>query len=71
MQFPDYRARRMRRNPGLRRMVRETRLSRDNLIYPLFVVPGRNVIREISSMPGQYNYSLDKVTDAASAAFDA
>jgi porphobilinogen synthase len=52
-------------------MVRETRLSRDNLIYPLFVVPGKDVAREIPSMPGQYNYSLEKAVDAASAAFDA
>jgi porphobilinogen synthase len=51
-------------------MVRETRLSRDNLIYPLFVVPGKDVAKEISSMPGQYNYSIDKAVDAASAAFD-
>lgn len=71
MQFPDYRARRMRRTPALRRMVRETRLERDNLVYPLFVVPGANVEREISSMPGQYNYSIDKAVEAASRAFDA
>lgn len=70
MQYPDYRPRRLRRTRHLRRMVRETRLSRDNLIYPLFIVPGKNVEREISSMPGQYNYSIDKVVDAASRAYD-
>ena len=71
MQFPDYRPRRLRRTPQLRRMVRETRLSRDHLIYPLFVVPGKGVTREIPSMPGQYNYSIDQLVPAASAAFDA
>lgn len=70
MQYPDYRPRRMRRTAPLRRMVRETRLSRDNLIYPLFIVPGSGVAREIPSMPGQLNYSIDKVVDAAKAAFD-
>ncbi len=70
MQYPDYRPRRMRRTANLRRMVRETRLSLDNLVYPLFIVPGKGIAREIPSMPGQYNYSLDKVTDAASRAFD-
>ena len=43
MQYPDYRPRRMRRTETLRRMVRETRLSVDDFIYPLFVVPGSNV----------------------------
>ncbi len=70
MQFPDYRPRRMRRNEARRRMIRETRLHRDNLIYPIFVVPGSGVEREISSMPGQHNYSVDKAVDAASEAFD-
>jgi delta-aminolevulinic acid dehydratase/porphobilinogen synthase len=57
MQFPEYRARRTRRTDGIRRMVRETRLDSSNLCYPLFVVPGTGVAREIPSMPGQYNYS--------------
>jgi porphobilinogen synthase len=70
MQYPDYRPRRVRRTPQLRRMVRETRLSLDNLVYPLFVVPGKDVAREIPSMPDQYNYSIDKAVEAASAAFD-
>lgn len=70
MQYPDYRPRRMRRTPQLRSMIRETRLSRDNLIYPLFVVPGKGVAREIPSMPGQYNYSLENAVEAASRAFD-
>jgi porphobilinogen synthase len=70
MQFPDYRPRRMRRSETLRRMVRETRLSIDNLCYPIFVVPGSGVEREIPSMPGQYNYSLEKAIDAAAEAHD-
>jgi porphobilinogen synthase len=60
----------MRRTEGLRRMIRETRLSTDNLIYPMFVVPGSGVEKEISSMPGQYNYSVDKAIDAAVEAYD-
>ncbi|HUS67383.1 MAG TPA: porphobilinogen synthase [Kofleriaceae bacterium] len=71
MQFPDYRPRRMRRTERLRAMVRETRLSPSDFIYPLFVVPGSGVEREIPSMPGQYNLSVDKAVDAARAAADA
>ena len=71
MQFPDYRPRRMRRTERLRAMVRETRLSPSDFIYPLFVVPGSGVEREISSMPGQYHLSVDKAVDAARAAADA
>ena len=70
MQFPDYRPRRMRRTERLRAMVRETRMAASDLIYPLFVVPGSGVAREIPSMPGQYNYSVDKAVEAARAAAD-
>jgi porphobilinogen synthase len=70
MQFPDYRPRRMRRTERLRSLVRETRVSVSNFIYPLFVVPGSGVSREISSMPGQYHYSVDKAIEAGRAAFD-
>lgn len=70
MQFPDYRPRRMRRTENLRRMIRETRLTRDSLIYPIFVVPGTGVEKEISSMPGQYNYSIDKAVECAQRAAD-
>ena len=65
MQFPDYRPRRMRRTEKLRAMVRETRLAASDFVYPLFVVPGSGVAREIPSMPGQYNYSVDKAVEAA------
>ncbi len=65
MQFPEYRARRMRRNESLRRLVRETRLSTDSLIQPLFAVPGKGVKQEISSLPGQHHLSVDKLGEAA------
>lgn len=61
MFFPEYRPRRMRMNENLRRMVRETRLSVDNLIYPLFVTEGEGVKKEISSMPGNYRLSIDNL----------
>lgn len=60
MQFPDYRPRRLRKNEKLRQLVRETTLSAGNLIYPLFVVPGTNVIRPVSSMPGTAQLSVDQ-----------
>jgi porphobilinogen synthase len=70
MNYPDYRPRRMRRTEGLRRMVRETRLSVDDFVYPLFVVPGSGIEKPISSLPGQFNYSIDKAVDAAARAVD-
>ena len=51
-------------------MVRETRLSPDDFIYPLFVVPGSGVEKPISSLPGQFNFSVDKAVEAASQAAD-
>lgn len=65
MQFPEYRPRRMRRSEGLRRMVRETTLATDNLIYPLFVCPGKNTRRPISSLPGQEQVSVDQAVAEA------
>ncbi len=70
MQFPEYRARRLRRTESLRRLVRETRLTTDDFIYPLFVVPGKGVTKEIASMPGQHNLSVDKAVDSAREAAD-
>jgi porphobilinogen synthase len=70
MNYPEYRPRRMRRTEGLRRMVRETRLSADDFVYPLFVVPGSGIEKPIGSMPGQFNLSVDKAVDAASRAAD-
>jgi porphobilinogen synthase len=59
MGFPINRMRRLRKNENLRRMVRETKISVDDLIYPLFVRPGKNIKVEISSMPGNYQWSVD------------
>ncbi len=59
MQFPAYRPRRLRANPTIRRMVRETAVSASDFIYPLFVKPGTGLKDEIKSMPGQYQLSLD------------
>ncbi len=70
MNFPDYRPRRMRRTENLRRMIRETRLSPDDFVYPLFVVPGSGVKKEIKSLPGQFNLSVDKAVDEAAMAAD-
>lgn len=59
MSFPSVRPRRLRRTEIIRDMVRETRVEVSNLIAPLFVVPGEKVEREIASMPGQYQLSVD------------
>ena len=61
MYFPQYRPRRLRANETIRRMVRETTLSPDNFIYPMFVTHGKGVKREISSMPGNYQQSIENL----------
>src|SRR5215210_2948097 len=65
-----HRPRRLRKNNAVRSLVRETRLARDNFVLPLFVCPGTGVRREISSMPGVYNLSIDEVTKDVAAAHD-
>jgi porphobilinogen synthase len=65
MNFPRERMRRLRKSPALRSMVRETRLSRDDFILPLFVVEGRGVREAVGSMPGVHRFSVDKVVDEA------
>ena len=65
MAFPQDRPRRLRATDELRRMVRETRLSADNLIAPFFVCDGRDVRNPIASMPGQYRFSVDHVVKEA------
>ena len=70
MNYPDYRPRRMRRTEALRRLVRETRLSVDDLVYPMFCVPGTGVEKPIGSMPGQFNLSVDKATELAARVHD-
>ncbi|MDW7981418.1 MAG: porphobilinogen synthase [Thermomicrobium sp.] len=62
---PFQRFRRLRRSEGLRRLVRETRLSTDELIYPLFVVHGHGIRRAVSSMPGVYQLSVDQLAREA------
>ncbi len=62
--FPRSRPRRLRRNENIRRLVRENRITLDDLIYPLFVRYGENVVEEVPSMPGVFRYSVDKVADA-------
>ena len=59
MYFPDIRMRRLRKNENLRRLTRETKLSVDDLVYPLFVVPGKGVKNDVSSMPGISQLSVD------------
>ena len=61
--FPIERPRRLRRTEELRGMVRETRLTTHGFVYPMFVVPGSGVRTEISSMPGIYQQSADKLVD--------
>jgi len=65
MSFPENRPRRLRRTEALRRMVRETTLSVDNLMYPLFICPGKGVRKEIASLPGQYHLSVDQLETEA------
>jgi porphobilinogen synthase len=59
MNFPDYRPRRLRKNENFRRMIRETKLSVDDLVYPLFVVPGKDRKNPINAMPGNFQMSID------------
>ncbi len=63
MEFPIVRSRRLRSGETIRRMVRETRLSPDEFIYPLFAVEGASVKNEISSMPGVYQMSVDNIVE--------
>jgi porphobilinogen synthase len=65
MAHPIYRPRRLRDKPLLRKMVRETSLASDDLIYPLFVVHGRGLRQPIASMPGQHRLSVDEVVKEA------
>jgi porphobilinogen synthase len=65
MPFPAERPRRLRRTERLRALVRETRLTSDHLIYPLFVAPGRGLRREIASLPGCFHLSVDEAVREA------
>lgn len=63
MYFPVYRPRRFRRTENLRRMVRETALRVDQLVYPLFVMPGKSVRNPVQSMPGVFQFSVDTLLE--------
>ena len=68
--FPIHRPRRLRTSPQLRRMVRETVLTTSDLIYPLFAVPGQGIAKEVKSMPGVYQLSVDKIVEEAKEVYD-
>ena len=59
MSFPVTRLRRLRRTEALRALVRETRLSPESFVYPLFICPGEGVRKEVKSMPGVFNLSIE------------
>lgn len=65
MVFPEYRARRLRRNEPLRALIRETSISPAHLIYPLFVMPGKNEREEVPSMPGVFRLTVDQLANEA------
>jgi porphobilinogen synthase len=68
--FPTVRPRRLRQHPLLRDLVRETTLTAHDLILPLFVRPGQGVKKEIASMPGNYQLSVDRLSEEVGAALD-
>lgn len=70
MIFPDYRPRRLRQSDALRRMVRETALTPDDFILPLFVISGKDVMNPIPSMPGHFQLSIDRLIETAGNASD-
>jgi len=66
-----HRPRRLRRRESVRALMREARLAPENLVLPLFACPGEGVRKEVSSMPGVFNFSTDEVAREAARAFDA
>ena len=65
MMFPEYRPRRLRRNEQFRSLIRETRLSSEQLIYPLFIQPGKGIREPVPSMPGVFRISVDQLGSEA------
>lgn len=65
MVFPEYRPRRLRQNSAFRGLIRETQLSAEQFVYPLFVMPGKNKKEEISSMPGVFRLTVDQLAKEA------
>jgi porphobilinogen synthase len=70
MYFPAYRPRRLRKNENFRRMIRETKLSVDNFVYPFFATFGKDVKKPISSMPGNFQMSVDHLVKEVQRAKD-
>jgi porphobilinogen synthase len=70
MAFPIHRPRRLRRTEPIRNLIQETRLTSRSLIYPLFVCPGSQVKDEISSMPGNYRWSVDRLGEECKTVYD-
>ena len=70
MLFPEYRPRRLRQNQAFRRLVRETSLSTDDLILPLFAIGGKNVKNPIPSMPGHFQLSVENILERAKNAYE-
>ena len=68
--FPIHRPRRLRTSSLLRQMVRETVITKNDLIYPLFAVPGERIAKEVKSMPGVYQLSVDKIVEDAKEVYD-
>ncbi|NEP58422.1 MAG: porphobilinogen synthase [Symploca sp. SIO2G7] len=68
--FPTHRPRRLRQSNQLRRMVCENILTTNDLIYPLFAVPGESIAQEVKSMPGVYQLSVDKIVEEAKEVYD-
>jgi porphobilinogen synthase len=71
MPFPEERPRRLRRTEALRRLVRETTLAPDDLVWPLFAVPGKKVRNPVKSMPGVFQLSVDELVAEAQAGYEA
>lgn len=70
MMIPSHRPRRLRRTESWRALVRETVLCTEDLVYPLFIVPGEGVRREVTSMPDVHQLSIDRLVEEASAAWE-
>src|SRR5712692_11084703 len=68
--FPTARPRRLRHNPLVRALVRETALAPDDFVLPLFVRPGRGIRKEIASMPGNFQLSVDRLLEEVGGALE-
>ena len=69
--FPEVRMRRLRRTQNIRNMVQEVQLNMNDYIYPIFVIEGEDIKKEIPSMPGIYQFSLDHLLEEVQRAVDA